>query len=62
MVSCEITKPAVNAGIKLFGDTAGAFSIKNNYGKSNEIFYAANKIIVIIAFGDKRILSDSGLN
>lgn len=51
MVSCEITKPAVSAGIKLFGDTAGAFSIKNNYGKSNEFLYTANKNSVIIAFG-----------
>lgn len=52
MVGCEITKPAVSAGIKLFGDTAGAFSIKNNCSKSNEILYTANKITVIIAFGD----------
>lgn len=52
MVCCEITTPAVNAGIKLFGDTAGAFSIKNNYCKSNEILYTANKISIIIAFGD----------
>lgn len=42
MVCCEITKPAGSAGIKLFGDTAGAFSIKNNYRKNNEILYTAN--------------------